>query len=193
MTSSHTACPEFRFSEQKVGWKFTFSLFSFRLKSVEGQKSKPLTRVFHLEFISASLLSSSPLLHLQLSIPISRPNSSHHVHRPGGRAAVFFRQHQSHRRRAAPKAGRDGRRTLLVATVHPQPGRLRPVCCVEPGVSPLPHRKAAKWDLLHRWREASLWTSRALRVLQQRLGRAGLHPEETLPASPRYTHTTRHL
>lgn len=68
---------------------------------------------------------------------------SHHVHRPGDRAAFLLRQHQSLRCRAAPEAGRDGRRDLLAATVSPQSGRLRPVCCVEPGVSPLLHREAA--------------------------------------------------
>lgn len=118
---------------------------------------------------------------------------SRHVQRPGGWAAFLLRQHQSLRGRAASEASRDGRRALLAATVYPQSGWLRPVCCVEPGVSPLLYREEAEWDLLHRRREESLWASRALWVLQQRPRRAGVHVEETMSALAGYTDTARRV
>lgn len=65
MTSSHTTCPEFRFSEQKV-----FTVF-IQIKERRESEIAATNSYFHLEFISTSLLCSSPLLHLQLSIPSS--------------------------------------------------------------------------------------------------------------------------
>lgn len=117
----------------------------------------------------------------------------HHVHRPCDGAAFLLRQHQSLRCWAAPQAGRDGRRSLPVAAVSPQSGRLRPLCCVEPGVSPLFHREAAQRNLLHPRRKASLWTRRAVWILQQGSWWTGVHPEETLSALRGHNHPTRRL
>lgn len=105
----------------------------------------------------------------------SSPSHPHHV-RPCRRAPVLLWQHQSLGCRGAPEAGRHGRRPLPLAPVPSQSGRLRPLSGLELGLLSLLYRETVKRDVLHCGWKASLWTRWALRILQQRSRRAGVHP-----------------